>query len=64
MARESATLEFKRDISKTFPKTVSAFANYGTGRIVFGVDDDGGPVGLADPRATCLSVENAINDSC
>lgn len=63
MARESATLEFKRDISKTFPKTVSAFANYGTGRIVFGVDDGGGPVGLADPRATCLSVENAINDS-
>ena len=63
MTRESATLEFKRDISKSFPKTVSAFANYGTGRIVFGADDEGSPVGLADPRATCLSVENAINDS-
>lgn len=61
--RESSVLEFKREPTKTFLKTVSAFANYGTGRIVFGVDDEGHPVGLADPKAACLSIENAINDS-
>ena len=61
--RESATLEFKRKPSKTFLKTVSAFANYGTGKIVFGTDDDGEPVGLDDPKATCLNIENAINDA-
>lgn len=46
--RESSTLEFKREPSKTFLKTVSAFANYGTGKIVFGADDDGKPIGLDD----------------
>ncbi len=39
--RETNDLEFKESITKTFLKTVSAFANYGTGRIVFGVDDSG-----------------------
>ena len=40
--KESRNLEFKEMIqSNTFLKTVSAFANYGTGRIVFGIDDDG-----------------------
>ena len=61
--RESSTLEFKREPSKTFLKTVSAFANYGTGKIVFGADDDGKPIGLDDPKATCLNIENAINDA-
>lgn len=61
--RETNVLEFKESVSKTFLKTVSAFANYGTGRIVFGVDDLGNAVGLADPSADLLRIENMINDS-
>ena len=61
--RETATLEFKQQLSKSYLKTVSAYANYGTGKIIFGIADDGTPVGLADPQDTCLRVEHAINDS-
>ena len=61
--RETATLEHKRDLSRTYLKTVSAFANYGTGSIVFGIADDGTTVGLDDPEGACLQVENAVNDS-
>ena len=61
--RETATLEFKQQLSKSYLKTVSAYANYGTGKIIFGIADDGTPVGLADPQGTCLRIEHAINDS-
>lgn len=61
--RETATLEFKQQLSKSYLKTVSAYANYGTGKIIFGIADDGTPVGLTDPQDTCLRVEHAINDS-
>ncbi len=61
--RETNNLEFKESITKTFLKTVSAFANYGTGRIVFGVDDSGATIGLSDPTADALRIENMINDS-
>ena len=61
--RETATLEFKQQLSKSYLKTVSAYANYGTGKIIFGIADDGTPVGLADPHDTCLRIEHAINDS-
>ncbi len=60
---ESSNLELKETPSKSFLKTVSAFANYGTGRIVFGVTDDGLIQGLAYPAETKLAIENAINDS-
>ena len=39
--KEARDLEFKEKISNSFLKTVSAFANYGEGRILFGVDDNG-----------------------
>lgn len=61
--RETNNLEFEESITKTFLKTVSAFANYGTGRIVFGVDDSGATIGLSDPTADALRIENMINDS-
>lgn len=61
--RETATLEFKQQLSKSYLKTVSAYANYGTGKIIFGIADDGTPVGLADPQDACLRIEHAINDS-
>lgn len=61
--RENSTLEFKETITNTFLKTVSAFANYGGGTILFGVDDNGNAVGLKDPIQACLDIENKINDS-
>ena len=61
--RETRTLEFKQSVTKTFLKTVSAFANYGTGCILFGVDDSGEAIGLDDPVADALRIENMINDS-
>ena len=63
MEAESKTLEYKETNTKRFLKTVSAFANYGSGRIVFGVTDSGELVGIADPKTFCLDVENAINDN-
>ena len=61
--KESRILEFKQDITNTFLKTVSAFANYGTGSILFGVDDNGNHIGISDPKSTRLDIENKINDS-
>ena len=61
--KESRQLEFKSDISNSFLKTVSAFANYDGGQIIFGVADNGEIVGLADPRQVCLDIENKINDT-
>lgn len=60
---ESPTVEYKESVTPTFLKTVSAYANYGTGKIEFGVNDEGVAVGLADPVAACLRIENMINDS-
>ncbi|MDI9456045.1 MAG: ATP-binding protein, partial [Spirochaetota bacterium] len=39
--KESKTLELKENITNTFLKTVSAFANFGDGTILFGVNDEG-----------------------
>ena len=61
--KETRHLEFKSDISNTFLKTVSAFANYDGGQILFGVGDTGEIIGLKDPAETCLAIENKINDS-
>ena len=60
--RETANLEFKKTPSESFLKTVTAFANYGEGTILFGVDDDGTEIGLDDPLAAALTIENKIND--
>ena len=60
--RESKNLEFKVQVSNTFLKTVSAYANYGYGEILFGIDDEGDEVGLDDLAADRLRIENAIND--
>lgn len=59
---ETKALELKREPSRSFLKTVSAFANYGTGEILFGVEDDGSVVGVGDAAQTRLAIENAIND--
>ncbi len=61
--KEFKTIEFMQDISRTFLKTVSAYANYGTGKILFGVKDNGEILGVKSPDKLCLDIENKINDS-
>ena len=61
--KETKKLEFKSDITNTFLKTVSAFANYEGGEIKFGVADDGKVIGLKNPVQSCLDIENKINDT-
>ena len=61
--RENKTLEFKESVSNSFLKTVCAYSNYGTGKILFGIDDDGNAKGIENPAAVCLELENKINDS-
>ena len=61
--KENRHLEFKSDNSDSFLKTVSAYANYEGGRILFGVDDSGKPVGIKDIDKKCLAIENKINDT-
>ena len=61
--KETKTLEFKREITNSFLKTVSAFANYSGGKIIFGVNDDGKTVGIENIKDSCLEIENKINDN-
>ena len=45
--RESRTLEYKENLSSnTFLKTISAYANYGEGKIIFGIIAVGAQVPL------------------
>ncbi|MDY6295929.1 MAG: ATP-binding protein [Schwartzia succinivorans] len=61
--RETKYLEFKNEITNTFLKTVSAFANYNGGEIIFGINDEGKAIGMTNPVQACLDIENKINDS-
>lgn len=71
--RETKNLEFKtvssesvnkrKDDFKSFLKTVSAFANYLDGTILFGITDDKEVVPFRDPEKFMLDLENQINDN-
>ena len=61
--KESKELELKSTITNTFLKTVSAFSNYNSGKIIFGVDDNGKITGLENIEELCLDLENKINDN-
>ena len=61
--KESRELELKSTITNTFLKTVSAFSNYNTGKIIFGVDDNGKIIGLENIEELYLDLENKINDN-
>ena len=64
MTRESRNLEYKENMdSSTFLKTVSAYANYGDGVIIFGITDDGKVKGIPNPEKASLNLENKMNDS-
>ena len=58
--KETKCLEYKETITNTFLKTVSAFANYDGGEVVFGIDDNGVVKGIDDVEQACLNIENKI----
>lgn len=60
---ENKTTEFKEKVSNQFLKTVSAYANYGNGKIIFGVSDNGEYIGFENIQKIILDIENKINDS-
>ena len=51
--KESKELELKSTITNTFLKTVSAFSNYNSGKIIFGIDDNGKIIGLENIEQLC-----------
>lgn len=61
--KESYKLELKVEVSRTFLKTVSAYANYNDGEIMFGIDDNGNFMGIENSKEESLRIENMINDS-
>lgn len=61
--QEKYNLEFKETVSNTFLKTVSAYSNYNSGKIIFGVNDSGEVIGVELIKETLLRIENMINDS-
>ena len=61
--KENRHLEFKEQITDSFLKTVSAFANYEGGEIVFGINDQGKIVLLQDLETNALTIEHKINDT-
>jgi len=61
--RENKSLELKRELTDSFLKSVSAFANFGTGKVIFGVSDDGTVIGIPDIEKLKLQIENKINDA-
>ena len=63
MQKENRKLEYKEIITKNYLKTVSAFANYNDGEIIFGISDDYRVIGVENSIAACLTIENQINDS-
>ncbi len=63
MEHESKTLEFKENKTRTYLKTVSAFANYIDGEIRFGVSDNGELKPIENQIAFALSIETQINDN-
>lgn len=61
---EKYNIEFKEDVTRTFLKTVSAFANYTNGEIIFGINDVSKEIiGIDQPNEIKLKIENMINDS-
>lgn len=61
--KKSRHLEFKEQVTDSFLKTVSNFANYEGGEIVFGINDQGKIVGLQDLETNALTIEHKINDT-
>lgn len=63
LEKESKFLEYKQDLTRTYLKTVSAYANFNDGKIIFGVTDDLKIIGIDKPFDKKIDIENQINDS-
>lgn len=63
MITESKFCELKENMTKSYLKTVSAFANYFDGMIIFGIADNGEIVGIKNKKDFLLNIENQINNS-
>ena len=61
---ETSDVEFKLQLEQRDPrswmKTVSAFANGEGGSLVFGVADDGSPIGIEDPQSAIERISELI----
>lgn len=58
-----ADIEYKEIISTAFLKNACAFANYNGGKIIFGADSGGNPIGLSgDLTRLSETVDNLIVD--
>lgn len=60
---ETKYVEYKKEYTKSILKTISAMSNYHDGCIVIGIDDELQIVGVDNPKAVKLNLENAINDN-
>ena len=60
---ESDQLEYKSDMTRSFLKTVSAYANFNGGMIEFGINDDRTVKGLANPLQFAEALTNSLNDN-
>lgn len=57
-------IEYKEIISTAFLKNACAFANYNGGKIIFGVDSGGNPIGLSgDLTRMSKTIDNLIVDN-
>ena len=61
--KETKYIELKETYTSSFLKTVSAFSTYGTGEVIFGVNNEGVVVGVDKPEQIKLSIENSIRDN-
>lgn len=61
--KESGTVEFKRLLNDAAKREIIAFANTDGGDLYIGVDDDGMPVGVADPDAVMGAVGDMIRNA-
>ena len=64
MNTESNRVEFKRELSERFERSVVAFLNYaGGGEILLGLEDDGTVVGLADADGDQRKIVDRIKNN-
>ncbi len=63
LEKENQFLEYKQEVNRTYLKTVSAFANFNDGKIIFGITDDLKVIGIENPNDKKIDIENQINDS-
>jgi ATP-dependent DNA helicase RecG len=60
---ESNNLELKESYTRSYIKTVCAFANERDGRVIFGVNDEGEVIGLDDSKDVRERIEQAIQSN-